>query len=74
MGAETGEDIVFWAIEQGVLEGDSGGELIGIPSFSSAQSSMMVPIKSQNEPLELFIYRANILMLLIIMIDLFSSF
>jgi len=49
MGAETGEDIGVWAIEQGVLAGDSGGELIGTPppapSFSSAQSSIMVPIK-----------------------------
>ncbi|MDP6053507.1 MAG: ATP-binding protein [Candidatus Latescibacteria bacterium] len=44
-GAEIGGDIVVWAIEQGVLAGDSGGELIGIPSFFSAQSSMMVPVK-----------------------------
>jgi transcriptional regulator with GAF, ATPase, and Fis domain len=54
MGAETGGDIVVWAIEQSVLAGDSGGELIGIPSFSSAQSSMMVPIKQSERTVGAF--------------------
>jgi len=43
--SETGEDIVLWAIEQGVLTDDSGVQLIGMPPLPEVKSHLIVAIK-----------------------------